>query len=520
MSAKRVRDASFRLLFDDSPQPMWVYDWGTQEFLEVNRAAVERYGYSRDEFLGMKLSDVQAEPADVTARPLGAAQRKGDESAAVWRHKLKDGRRLDVVMAVHNIDYRGRRAALAVPIDVTDRRMLEDQLRQAKKMEALGMLAGGIAHDFNNLLTIITGYSQLILNGLASHDANRSGMEQIMKAGERAAALTRQLLAFSRRQVVQPRVLEINKLVGGLGSLLNRVIGEDIELRLVLSPGAGRINADAGQIEQVIMNLAVNSRDAMPRGGILTIETSNVILDEEYVRRHLAVRPGRYVLLAVSDTGIGMDSVTRAHLFEPFFTTKGQGRGTGLGLSIVFGIVKQGGGNIEVYSEPGRGTSVKVYLPRVDQGESPEQAKEAARAWGGTETILLVEDEDMVRRLVRETLERQGYKVLDAAGPVEALRIVQQHGEALHLLITDVVMPKMSGRELAEHALRERPDLKILYMSGYTDNAVLATDVLVSEMPFLQKPFSPEVLTRKVRQVLDAPLEGATDERRRRAGGS
>jgi CheY-like chemotaxis protein len=323
------------------------------------------------------------------------------------------------------------------------------------------------------------------------------------------------LLAFSRRQVMQPRVLDLNQLVAGLGTMLRRLIGEDVDLHLVLGPEVGRVNADPGQVEQVIMNLAVNSRDAMPNGGTLTIETANVELDDRYVRTHISVRPGPYVLLAVSDNGAGMDAGTRARLFEPFFTTKEQGRGTGLGLSIVFGIVKQSGGNIEIYSEPGRGTSVKVYLPRAEQGATPEsEAAAAAAAPSGTETILLVEDEEMVRRLVRETLEREGYTLLDADGPVEAQKIIRSYKDRIHLMITDVVMPKLSGRELAQRVARERPEMKVLYMSGYTDNAVVASGVLGTEMPFLQKPFTPSVLARKVRQVLE---EG--EEKTRRAGG-
>ncbi len=511
---QKASDAKFRLLFEDNPQPMWVYDCETLAFLEINRAAAEHYGYSRDEFLSMRVVDVlpESEAARLAASPCPTRAKK--HSFGIWRHRLKDSTWIDVEAATHQISYAGRKAALAVLIDVTQRRVLEDQLRQAQKMEAVGMLAGGIAHDFNNLLTIITGYSQLILNGLPAHDSNRAGIEQIMKAGERAAALTRQLLTFSRRQVLQPKVLEVNKLVGGLGAMLHRMIGEDVELRLVLAPDVGRVNADPGQIEQVIMNLAVNSRDAMPRGGALTIETSNVTLDEEYVRRHMAVRPGRYVLLAVSDNGAGMDAQTRAHLFEPFFTTKGQGRGTGLGLSIVFGIVKQSGGNIEIYSEPGRGTSVKVYLPRVDQGEVMEAEYPAATP-RGTETILLVEDEDMVRKLVRETLEREGYKLLDAAGPLEAQKIVHEYRGPIHLMITDVVMPKLSGRELADRVSDARPEMKVLYMSGYTDNAVVASGVLNTQMAFLQKPFTPSALARKVRQVLEA----AGEEKTRQAGG-
>jgi two-component system, cell cycle sensor histidine kinase and response regulator CckA len=515
MAAQKRREADFRVLFDRNPQPMWVFDRATAKFLEVNRSAVGRYGYTREEFLGMGLLDlVVTEEHPRLEAHLAALGAESFRGLSTWRHCMKDGSEVEVEAALEEVSFSGKEAVLAVLTEVTQRRALEEQLRQAQKMEAVGMLAGGIAHDFNNLLTIITGYSQLVLNGLPARDTNRSAVEQIMKAGERAAALTRQLLAFSRRQVLQPKVLDLNQLVGSLGAMLRRLIGEDIDLRLVLGPELGRVNADPGQVEQVIMNLAVNARDAMPRGGALTIETGNVDLGEDYRRTHVTVRPGPYVLLAVSDTGLGMDKETQARLFEPFFTTKGQGRGTGLGLSIVFGIVKQSGGNIEIYSEPEKGTSVKVYLPRVDHAELPEPEAQPDEAIRGSETILLVEDEEMVRKLVRETLERQGYRVLEAPGPLEALKMSQGHRGKIDLMVTDVVMPKLSGRDLAEKLLRQRPGIRVLYISGYTDNAVVNSAMLHPDMAFLQKPFAPGVLARKVRQVLEK-----NGTQRRRAGG-
>jgi two-component system cell cycle sensor histidine kinase/response regulator CckA len=485
------RDKKFRLLFEDNPQPMWVVDSESQHFLEANAAASNLYGFTSDEFRGMTLSDVQVPEQD------------GAVPSVVSQHRTKTNRLIEVETAVHDIEYGGRKAQLTVLLDVTGRRQLEDQLRQAQKMEAVGMLAGGVAHDFNNLLTIISGYSQLILNNLSASDPNRHSAEQIMKAGERAAALTRQLLAFSRRQVLQPKVFELNKLVASLSTMLQRLIGEDVELRLVLPPEVGRVSADPGQIEQVLMNLAVNARDAMPQGGILTIETSNRQIGEEYTGRHITVKPGSYIQLSVSDTGSGMDQATKARLFEPFFTTKAPGRGTGLGLSTVFGIVKQSGGNVEVYSEPGHGTSVKVYLPSIDQQAFIETADPRRKTARGTETILLAEDDEMVRSLVRETLEREGYKVIESADPVEARRIADHHKGNIQLLITDVVMPKLSGRELAEQLIRRRPDLKVLYMSGYTDNAVLNSGILHQDVAFLQKPFTPSALAEKVREVLE-----------------
>jgi PAS domain S-box-containing protein len=504
-SSAQDSERKFRLLFEDHPQPMWVFDLETHAFLEVNSAARRLYGFSRDEFLSMCLSDIQG-TCETEQRTADTDQTgsPGRPAAALWRHRTKSGRLIDVETVVHRIDHQARKACLAVLIDVTGRRHLEEQLRQAQKMEAVGMLAGGVAHDFNNLLTIITGYSQLVLNNLPSTDSNRHSLEQIMKAGERAAALTRQLLAFSRRQVLQPKVLDLNNLVKSLTTMLQRLIGEDIELQLVLDSDLGRVSADPGQLEQVLMNLVVNARDAMPKGGTLSIETANIELDEHYTSRHLAAKPGPHVLLAVSDNGHGMDENTRARLFEPFFTTKTANKGTGLGLSTVFGIVKQSGGSVEVYSEPARGTSVKVYLPRVDQPVPADPEESKKKASPGTETILLVEDDEMVRNLVRETLEREGYKLMDAADPIEARRIADTYRGDIQLMITDVVMPKVSGRELAQQLAGRRPSMKVLYMSGYTDNAIVNSGLLAREVAFLQKPFTPAALANKVREVLES----------------
>jgi two-component system cell cycle sensor histidine kinase/response regulator CckA len=506
----KEKDRKFRLLFEDHPQPMWVLDWETEKFLEANAPARALYGYTRDEFRAMTLADIQGvEDARRFMEELGQSERPASSS---WRHRTRNGRAIAVDIAAHEVLYGGRKAVMAVVTDITGRKHLEEQLRQAQKMEAVGMLAGGVAHDFNNLLTIITGYSQLMLNNIGPQDPNRHSVEQIMKAGERAAALTKQLLAFSRHQVLQPKVLELNKLVTSLSIMLQRLIGEDVELRLVLGHDVGRVSADPGQLEQVLMNLAVNARDAMPKGGILTIETANVELDRNYTARHLTVEPGPYVLLAVSDNGVGMDAATQARLFEPFFTTKATGRGTGLGLSTALGIVKQSRGTVDVYSEPDRGTSVKVYLPRIDQPPSEESENVGKASRRGTETILLVEDDEMVRHLVRDTLLREGYRIFDAADPMEARRIAENYRGAIQLLITDVVMPKVSGRELADGLLRRRPDMKVLYMSGYTDNAILSSGILEKEVAFLQKPFTPAVLSEKVRDVIES------DGRTRRAG--
>jgi len=464
--------------------------------------------------LGMRITDLLASDDAPAASDL-LRHLDAQVQPLEWRHRLKNGNFIDVEAMMHEIRHLRRRAMLAVLIDVPRRKQLEAQLLQAQKMEAVGMLAGGIAHDFNNLLTIITGYSQLLLTALSEGDRNRSAVEQIMKAGERAAALTRQLLSFSRRQTMLPKVLDLNTLVGSLAVMLRRLIGEDIDLRLDLAKDAGQVNVDPGKIEQVIMNLAVNSRDAMPQGGMLTIQTSNVDLDEHYSATHTRVKPGSYVMMAVNDTGTGMDAETRARLFEPFFTTKGQGRGTGLGLSIVFGIVRQTGGNVEVVTEPGQGTSVRIYLPRVEQAAVPEAELPVDKTERGSETILLVEDEDMVRKLVRETLEHEGYKILEAAGPEQATRISKAYEGQIHLMITDMVMPQENGRALATRLSQQRPDMKVMFMSGYTDASVIGDVGEFGKVEFLQKPFTPAALTRKVRTV----LQPANGDKCRHAGG-
>jgi PAS domain S-box-containing protein len=386
--------------------------------------------------------------------------------------------------------------------DITPQRDLEVQFRQAQKMEAVGRLAGGVAHDFNNLLTVITSYGELLLEDLATGDPRRADLEQIRKAAKDAAGLTRQLLAFSRQQVLEPTVLNLNAIVTGAEKMLKRLIGEDVDLLAITAADLGAVKADAGQIEQVIMNLVVNARDAMPDGGKVTIETANVELDAAYAAHHSVVPPGAYVLLSVSDAGVGMDEHTKAHVFEPFFTTKERGKGTGLGLATVYGIVKQSGGFVWVYSELGHGTTLKLYFPRVDERvETPERAR-ATASIRGTETVLLAEDAAAVRAVAYEVLTRHGYTVLLAPDGRSALSIAADHAGPLHLLVTDVIMPEMSGRQLADRLKEIRPELKVLFVSGYTDDAITRHGVLEPGIAFLQKPFTPESLARKVREVL------------------
>ena len=395
---------------------------------------------------------------------------------------------------------------IAIKTEVTERKRLEQQLRQAQKMEAVGRLAGGVAHDFNNMLTIISGYGGLLLEHPSTVEPLRGYVDEIMNASGRATSLTRQLLAFSRQRVLAPRVLDLNAVVANIEKMLERLIGEDINLVTVLGEGLWPVKVDPGQLEQVLLNLAVNARDAMPDGGVLTIETMNVAMDSTSAQAHFPLSPGPYVLLAFSDTGVGMDAETQARIFEPFFTTKEKGKGTGLGLAMVYGIVKQSGGYIWVYSEVGKGTTFKIYLPRSEeQLDESRPVQIGVEAQQGTETILLVEDEDAVRALVRNVLREKGYRVLEASRGEEALELSELYSGQIDLLVTDVVMPRMSGRDLARRMVNVRPYIKVLYISGYADDVVWYQGGVDSGGAFLQKPFSPEALARKVREVLSGP---------------
>ncbi|VTR96150.1 multi-sensor hybrid histidine kinase : PAS/PAC sensor hybrid histidine kinase OS=uncultured bacterium GN=ACD_75C00374G0005 PE=4 SV=1: PAS_4: PAS_3: PAS_8: PAS_3: HisKA: HATPase_c: Response_reg [Gemmata massiliana] len=627
--ALRRSEEQYRHLFEASPHPMWVYDTRTLGFLAVNDAAVDRYGYARDEFARMTIRDIRP-GEDLPA--LGAALRVHERAPRVWRHRWKDGTVRLVEVTGDDLEYDGRpgrlvlahdvtdrtraedevrawkvryeaavratgqvlydwdagnnrlswggnsEATLGYPeaelpddlagwvalihpddrsafdheiercgaskspfrleyrvrrkdgtyttvydqghfipdpsgvptervvgfvSDVTDRKRLEEQFRQAQKMEAVGQLAGGVAHDFNNLLTVINGYSDLILTALHAHDPARPMVEAVRKAGDRAADLTRQLLAFGRQQMLQPRVLDLNGVVGDTAQMLRRLIGEDVEL--VTRPGDPLllVRADPGQVNQVLMNLAVNARDAMPTGGTLTIETRNEVLGAGTAPDGAEVRPGPYVRLSVTDTGTGMPEDVRRHIFEPFFTTKEQGKGTGLGLATVYGIVKQSGGHIELETALGHGTTFRVYLPGLG-GTTADQKPGESSAPKGAEVVLLVEDEPGVRGLAELALRKQGYTVLSAASAEEAKALVTGRERPIDLLVTDVVMPGVGGRVLAEWLLATRPSLKVLYMSGYTDDAIVRHGVEAARVNFIQKPFTPSSLARKVREVLDA----------------
>jgi two-component system, cell cycle sensor histidine kinase and response regulator CckA len=501
--ALRKNEEMFRLLFTYNPLPTWVMDRESLKFLEVNEAAVRQYGYSQNEFKRMTVLDFR--PEEERAKYLDQLKLIPHEGLyhGNWKHRKKDGKVIQVETISHELQYEGRRVRLVVAQDVSERHILEQQLRQSQKMEAVGRLAGGVAHDFNNLLMVIKGHTELLVNSLPSGEKYSRKIEQIDRAADRASALTRQLLAFSRLQVLQPQVINLNTVVEEMGKLLPRLIGEDVELVIRGSEDLGAIRADASQMEQVIMNLAVNARDAMPAGGRLLIETSNAELDGNYNAVHPIVRQGRYILLAVSDTGTGMNAETQARIFEPFFTTKPQGKGTGLGLSTVYGVVKQSGGFIWVYSEIGRGTSFKIYLPRVDQPiERSGAVRVASEAPRGTETILLAEDEQDVREVAREFLESGGYTVIEARDGTDALKRVEKYDGAIHLLVTDMVMPGMTGQELTTRLLERRPEIRVLYMSGYSERAAADSTRCDSSIRLLSKPFSRWALLRAVHEIL------------------
>ena len=504
--AARESDERYGMLFQSNPQPMWVFDVETLAFLEVNDAAVRQYGYARDELLGMTIMDILPhEDAPGLHHGLErSSMQRGD--VALAQHQRKDGTIVDMELVSHEMEVNGRRARLVLAADITERtrtraalHQSEEQLRQAQRMDAAGRLASGVAHDFNNLLTTIRGFSDLLLRDLPEEHMRRKDVEQIRKAADRGAALTRQLLSFGHPPTVQARALDLNAVVTSMEGLLQRLVGADIRLTMRRRPNLGEVKMDPGQLEQILVNLVLNARDAMPSGGTLTVETGERQISGS--ARGRSVRPGRYLVLAVSDTGTGMDGDTLTHVFDPFFTSKPSGTRSGLGLSIVYGIVKQSGGGVRVSSEPGQGTTVKVFIPRLESEDAGVGDTKASVR--GDETVLVVEDEDGVRELLWKILTDHGHTVLEARHGRDALTVAAGYDHPIQLLVTDVVMPEMGAPELVDQLARSRPELKVLYISGYTNDEVTRRGISGTEGAFIQKPFTSEDLMRKVREVLD-----------------
>lgn len=493
----------FQLLFARHPQPMFVFDAETLLFVEVNDAALQTYGYSREEFLRLRATDIR--PAEEVQDFLHRLQTLGgSHRVSHRRHKLKSGKVIHVDVNAERLDFAGRNAVLAVAHDVTDKYLLEEKLRQTQKMEAVGTLAGGVAHDFNNLLTVIKGYSSLLLENTAQDSEAAKQIVEIDKAATRASALTRQLLAFSRKQVFHLEVLNLNQVLQNISTMLERLIGENIRVTKQLAPGLRQVRADHTQLDQVIVNLAVNARDAMPEGGDLTFETANVRVGTNMDFARYSVPAGDYVCLKVIDTGTGMDEETQSHIFEPFFTTKEQGKGTGLGLSTVYGIVKQSGGFIQVESDPGRGTTFTILLPCIEQSPAAQaEAVPGQRTRTASRTVLLVEDDEGVRLFARKVLRDHGYVVLEVPDGTQGEALCQSYPGNVDLLLTDAVMPGISGYKLAERVTRMRPSTRVLVMSGYSDDLNGSGD---SRFALLQKPFNTESLIRAVQSALDEPI--------------
>jgi len=504
ITERKKGEEIFRTAFNANPEPITIATITEGRYIDVNESFLRITGYGREEVIGR------------TSRELNFWVHAEDRAKLVemlWEHgavhdleityRTKSGQERVALDSAEAIEIAGQECIIAILRDVTERKSLEKQLRQTQKMEAVGQLSGGIAHDFNNLLGVIIGYSEILEHRLPENDPLRKECGQIKKAGQSAASLTRQLLAFSRQQVLEPKVLDLNAIVLQVEKMLRRLIGEDIDLRTNLESGLGAIKADQSQIEQVIMNLAVNARDAMPQGGALIITTANVDVDEEYARLHQPQKPGPYVLLTVVDTGMGMDGDTQSRIFEPFFTTKEIGKGTGLGLSTVYGIIRQSDGHIWVYSEPGKGTTFKIFLPRIGQTVQTEKVVTGfTGSLRGSATILLVEDEHPLRELTRNLLEGAGYNVLEAERPDKAIEIAVGHHEPIHLMLTDMIMPGMNGLVLAANLAAIRPAMKVVYMSGYT--GFTHPGVADSGVTLLTKPFTRESLLRKLHEVLES----------------
>jgi len=504
----RFSEERFYKAFNSSPEGITITTLKDARYLEVNDAFLRMMECSRPELIGQTALDL-----DVWVRPEDRARlsaellRNGRVQELQTNFRTRSGQIRQVELSAEGIQLQGEPCLLAITRDVTLHRQLEQQLVQAQKMEAVGRLAGGVAHDFNNLLGVIMGYSELLARELGANSLLSQRVDAIQTACERAASLTAQLLAFSRRQVLQPKVLNLNALVSETDAMLRRLIGEDVEATTVLDPDLGQVKADPGQIVQVILNLAVNARDAMPNGGKLTLQTANVTLPEGTVCQGVSVAPGRYVMLAVGDTGSGMNAETQERIFEPFFTTKPVGEGTGLGLATVGGIVEQSGGHIFVDSQLTRGTTFKIYLPRIDEVAEAALSRDRSAQLQGSETILLVEDDSNLRDLVQESLQSMQYAVLVAASGDDALRLLERHPAPIDLLITDVIMPRMSGTELAQVVTTLRPGIKVLYMSGYTDDKLRDLPTTGPQIAWIQKPFQLHDLAQKLREVLNRPVE-------------
>ena len=509
LAEEKIRDSEekYRSLLNNQNDAIFLHKFkpqGFSHFTEVNEIACERYGYTKEEF--MKLS-----PPDITKREDVTAHARPDHRQRLFteghiifetEHITKSGKYFPVEISSNIIDFKDDKYILAVVRDISDRKQLQGQLHQAQKMEAIGQLAGGVAHDFNNLLTIINGYCELLMYRDLPENIQVL-IKEIQAAGLRAGRLTSQLLAFSRKQIIQPKIVNLNKLISDQMKMLGRLLGEDIEISILLDPDLGNTRADPGQLDQIIMNIAINARDAMPFGGKLTIETKNKTFEKKFINTHLGAKPGRYVSLSISDNGVGMDKGTVDRIFEPFFTTKGRDKGTGLGLSTVYGIVKQNNGFIYVYSEPQKGSSFKIYLPLIEKSiKEPGDVADERENLMGNATILLAEDDDGVRRVTHRALENYGYKVLIASNGEEAVRIFNANKDSIDLLLTDVIMPLMSGRELADKLLIENPSLKVLYFSGYTDDSIVQHGVLDEGMEFLQKPYTHVELAKKVKSIV------------------
>jgi two-component system cell cycle sensor histidine kinase/response regulator CckA len=500
LAARQATDERYRTLFENAPDGIVIAD-PQSYYIDANPSICRMLGYSREEIIGLHASDIVAAAEIPHIAPALLVISATSTYHREWQFRRKDG---SVFPAEVTVTVMPDGNLLGMIRDVTERRTLEEQYRQAQKMEAIGRLAGGLAHDFNNLLTVILGYCGLLVTDSTPDDPRLAAILEIQTAGAQASELTRQLLAFSRKQIIEPALLDLNRITLDLQAMLGRLIGETIKVVLRPEPGLALVRADRGQIEQIVMNLAVNARDAMPDGGTLTIETANVDLDEHYATMHAGVTPGPYVRLTVTDTGTGMTPEVQARVFEPFFTTKEPGKGTGLGMATVYGIAIRSGGSVGIYSEVGKGTAFKVYFPRVDAVEADIAAPAVApvvRPAGGTQTILVVEDEDGVRVLARKLLERQGYTVLVAANVTEALQVFEEN-PAIDLLLTDVVMPGASGPELTRQLIEQRPALKVIYMSGYTEDAIVKHGVLEPGIAFLNKPFTSQTLGQKIHDVL------------------